>query len=168
MRAGQLRYRVGIQTVTHTRDAIGGVTEAWATVANRWANIEPVSAREFIQAGLTQSDMTHKVTLRNYDGLIGAQRVLWGTRVFHIVAVLDGLAETVLLCKEFVAQIPAEQKSSSSALSSSSSGRSSSSSGRSSSSSSLNSSSSSLLSSSSSALSSSSSSLASSSSSSSL
>ena len=70
MRAGQLRHRVVIKKPAHARDAAGGYTETFQTVATLWARVEPVSAREQMTHEQLQQGITHRVTLRGFKGTV--------------------------------------------------------------------------------------------------
>lgn len=89
MRAGQLRHRVTIQRATVTRDSHGQETRAFAKLASRWANIQPIRAREIVDGGATEQDVTHKVTLRHFPGLLPTDRFLHGGRTFAIQSVIN-------------------------------------------------------------------------------
>lgn len=84
MRAGRLRRRVTIQSRTLTRDDRGGATPTYATAATVWASVEPVTGREVWQAQQAQSNVTHVVTIRHYDGLTVRHRLLFRGRTLNI------------------------------------------------------------------------------------
>ncbi|HUU35193.1 MAG TPA: phage head closure protein [Vicinamibacterales bacterium] len=77
MRAGRLRQRVEIQQRIETRDEMGGVSEAWETVAMRWASIEPLQGRELMEAQQIASRVTMQVRMRYYEGLSPKHRLIW-------------------------------------------------------------------------------------------
>jgi len=85
--AGRLRHRVQIEADTPTRASDGGDVEAWSTVATVWAGIEPLSGREYFTAQQTQSQVTHKITVRYFRGLTAAHRIKYGSRTFQIEGV---------------------------------------------------------------------------------
>jgi SPP1 family predicted phage head-tail adaptor len=91
IRAGRLRHRVTIERTVETVNAVGGVTRSWTAIARRYAGIEPVSGREFVNADQTNSTVTHRIMLRA-DGqltLTPKDRIVFGTRVFGIESVMD-------------------------------------------------------------------------------
>ena len=67
----------------------GGITSAWATAATRWAGISPLKVEERFKGDRTGAVATHKVTMRWYDGLTETMRLLFGTRAFNIVEILN-------------------------------------------------------------------------------
>lgn len=100
---GKLRHRLAVQTASETRDAWGGVTESWSTDATRWASIEPLRGRELLTAQQVNSDITTRIRMRHYSGLNTSQRMTEGSRVFHIIEIInpnnrDELAE--VMCRE--------------------------------------------------------------------
>lgn len=86
--AGKLRHRVLIQQQVTTRDGDGVEQTAWVDVATVWASVEPLSAREFIQSGQTQSAVTTRITMRQRDGLLPSMRLIHRGEVFNIAGLL--------------------------------------------------------------------------------
>ena len=105
--AGDLRHRVQIQFATETRDAMGGVTRTWATVATRWAQIRPLSGNERVTAMQVSELVTHRVILRYYSGLTTSHRVLLGSRVLNLVNILNILEMEKLQVCIAVEEVPA-------------------------------------------------------------
>ena len=51
VQAGNLRHKVALQSQQETRDSTTGeVLVTWQTVANVWAQIVPLSGKEFLAA----------------------------------------------------------------------------------------------------------------------
>ena len=69
MRSGPLRDRVTIYEQRNTRDAGGASLPEFVPVATVWARIDPLSGRERILAGGAGGMMSHRVTLRYFQGL---------------------------------------------------------------------------------------------------
>ena len=88
MQAGRLRHRVAIERPVSTRDDFGGVIESWQTVATVWAEIHPLSGREFLAAQSTQSGVTTRITIRHLPGVTAAMRVNHDGALYNIRAVL--------------------------------------------------------------------------------
>lgn len=109
MRAGTLRHRVTLQTVTETRDADGGVSESWTDTATLWAAVEPLRGREYFSAKALQAEVTTRIRLRYRAGVVPKQRVTWldgsTTHTYDILEVIEPdtrRRELVLMCKELV------------------------------------------------------------------
>lgn len=101
---GKLRERVTIERATESRNALGETVLTWATFSERWASVEGVSAREFLQAGQQQVDMSHRVRMRYMDGLAQNMRFVWRGRKLEIVSLLEhgNRSEHEALCQEQV------------------------------------------------------------------
>lgn len=95
--AGELRHRIEIQTSTVTQDSVGQPVYSWSTVATVWAAIRPMSGQELINAQAVHSQSTHRVIVRNYEGLNERFRFVYGSRIFNIVATLDMLEKNKLI-----------------------------------------------------------------------
>ena len=85
----RLRHRVTIEQVTETRDADGGVVTAWAALHSAVpAEIVPVSGREFVAAQAAQAGVTARMTIRYVSGITPKMRVVHGSDIYNIEAVL--------------------------------------------------------------------------------
>lgn len=105
MDIGRMRFRVTIEKLAGTVDTDGQENSTWATHGERWAEIEPLSGREFFAARQVQSDTTHRVTIRYLAGITPKMRITYGSRHFDIEGVADigeRNHELRLLCKEVV------------------------------------------------------------------
>jgi len=103
MNPGELKHRVTIQERSVTRDTDGGESESWVDFATVWAAVEPLQGREFFAAQQTNSEVTGKVRLRYLAGVKPTMRVLFGARVFDILAAVcpaEDQRETVLMVRE--------------------------------------------------------------------
>lgn len=88
--AGRLRHRVRIDRRVQTRDAFGGVVVTWAPLTGTaatstvWAEIVPLSVREFIVSAAQESQLTTRITIRARAGLDATLRLV------HLVNGVDG------------------------------------------------------------------------------
>lgn len=90
MRAGELRRRVTIQQRVTTQDTFGGQSQTWADFAAHVpAAIEPLSGRELMTAQSTQSEVSHRITIRYLPGVTAAMRIVYQGRYFNISAVMN-------------------------------------------------------------------------------
>lgn len=89
MQAGKLDKRVTLQQLNRTADGAGGWEEVWANVATVWARVSPLRGGERYEAQRVQANLSHKVTIRHRAGTTPAMRILYGTRVLQITAVID-------------------------------------------------------------------------------
>lgn len=86
--AGTLRHRVLIQQQATIRDDDGVSQTTWGDVAEVWASVEPLSAREFIQSGQTQAAITARITIRYRADLQASMRILHRGQVYNIAGLL--------------------------------------------------------------------------------
>ena len=94
MRAGRLRYRVTIQTLTVSQNGYGEPAETWTNTATVWGEVTPLIAqtRETFAAASEQrvARQTLNVRLRYRAGIEpGQNRVLWDDQVLEVEAVMD-------------------------------------------------------------------------------
>lgn len=92
--ASTLRHRLSLQDEVMAPDGAGGYSKSWQTVAELWAEIEPVTGadsrisslagKETVLGGQLQSEVTHRIYLRYRAGVTPAQRLLFDNRAFNI------------------------------------------------------------------------------------
>ena len=103
MRIGDLRHRVELHSFTSVADGMGGTTDSWTLVDKVRAAIWPVSAKEQMRADAPTMTITHRVRIRYYADLTPAWRIMFGTRYFSIVSLININEKNEvldLLCKE--------------------------------------------------------------------
>lgn len=89
MQAGKLRHQVTIQEpVTVQNPDIGAVNKTWRDVAIVWAEVYPLSAREFIAAQASQGEITTRITIRFRTGITRKHRILFRGAIYNIEGVL--------------------------------------------------------------------------------
>ncbi len=110
--AGELRHLISIQShggegTYDTYGQISASTTNWTTDQNLRAKVEPLQGQEAVLAQQTYPKATHRVTTEYYSALnsTGAtrKRILFGSRVLHIGAILNEEEESwhlELLCGE--------------------------------------------------------------------
>ena len=105
LKSGTLRHRVTLQRKEQTQNPqTGALITTWATVANVWAAVEPLSAREFVAAQAVQSNVSVRITVRHRPGITAAMRILHDGKVYGITGVLadkdSGREYLTLPCEE--------------------------------------------------------------------
>lgn len=90
IQAGRLRHRVSIQRRQETQDPeTGEITHSWVDVwSSVPAEIVPLSAREFIAAQSTQSEVVARMTIRYRDGLNAKMRIVHKGTPYNIAGIL--------------------------------------------------------------------------------
>ena len=107
MKAGKLRKRIEVHGYTEAQDSYGEPIRTWAKVTDgdRWAQIEPLTGRELLQAQQIGGEVTHRVRMRYFASVTTKTKLKVGTRYLEVVSVLNPNelgAEMELLCKEAV------------------------------------------------------------------
>ena len=88
IRAGQLRHRVTLQRPAAVTSPYGQVTTTWADIAEVWADFNPLSVREFIGQGTTQSQVSARVVIRYREDVNAAWRLVHRGKTYNIAGVL--------------------------------------------------------------------------------
>jgi SPP1 family predicted phage head-tail adaptor len=88
MRAGTLNRRVTLQQQSTTSDAYGQRLLEWSDVATVWANIRTINGKEYATSGQEVSGVTTSIRIRYRSGINAGMRVLYGTTIYNIKAVL--------------------------------------------------------------------------------
>jgi len=105
IRAGELRHRVTIQQKSVTRNTFGEEIVTWQDVATVWAAIEPLRGREFFESQQVNAEVTTRIRIRYRPGITPTMRVVYGSRIFDIQAVInveERNRELHLMCREEV------------------------------------------------------------------
>lgn len=105
MEIGKLRHRLDLQTFTETRDSHGGVTRDFSTFATVWGSVDPLSGKELLDGMQMESQVTHRVRIRQRTDIKPKDRLLHRTRLFEILSILDireKTEEQILMCTEVI------------------------------------------------------------------
>ena len=86
---GDLRHRLALQSALETPDGGGGVTRAWAFVAEVWGAVHPLGGDESVEADGLKGRVSHEIWIRFRSGVTPEMRFALGARVFEIRAVMD-------------------------------------------------------------------------------
>ena len=91
MRIGELKQRITLQRRSITQSSSGEPTETWTDLGTRWANVTPLSAKEYQLAQQTNADITHKVTIRYTNNFTPTttDRFIYNGRTFHIDSIIN-------------------------------------------------------------------------------
>ncbi len=88
MKPGRMRYRIVLEENAGSQDEYGNVTDEWIDVCTVWADIVPVSGREYLAAEQNMSETQFKIYIRYRDGVNAKMRVREGTHVYELLSVL--------------------------------------------------------------------------------
>lgn len=104
MKAEKMRHRITFQQQPGEKSSLGSYEEEWKDVATVWAQISPVSGREYF-GQVRETAVSHKIYCRYRAGITPRMRIKFGNRVFRIISVLnwdernEGLT---IMCEELV------------------------------------------------------------------
>ncbi|WP_058911878.1 phage head closure protein [Entomohabitans teleogrylli] len=107
MKAGRLRHRVMLQRSEKHQDTLtGAIIDSWVDVAKLWAEIYPLSGKEFVSARAVQSEITARITIRYRADVTSKHRFIYRGKIYNISGVLpdpvSGLEYMTLPCSEGV------------------------------------------------------------------
>lgn len=96
-----LNHRINIEQRSSTTDALGQPLETWTLVAAVWADVRHLSGTAALKAGADTSLVQASIRIRQRSGLNAGLRVVHGSDVYDIRAVLpDGKNEYIdLVCQ---------------------------------------------------------------------
>lgn len=105
--SGSLRHKVQLQQPVIVQDPDTGEMETtWETVGEPWAEIVPMSAREFVAAAAEQSEVRGRIVIRYRQGVDATMRVVHRGKWYAIHGVLEdkvsGLEYLTLMVAEGV------------------------------------------------------------------
>lgn len=91
LRAGRLNKRVKLQSPGESRDEIGQPipgASGWVDIADVWADIKYLNGTETLKSDAPVSVARASIRIRRRAGLVANMRVLHGSTVFDVRAVL--------------------------------------------------------------------------------
>lgn len=86
--AGKLNHRVRLESLQTSQDVSGDTVETWTHEGDVWANVSPVSGKEFIASAATQSKIVARITVRYRADIQATWRILFRGRYYNIEGVL--------------------------------------------------------------------------------
>ena len=92
MGAGQYKHRIVIQAPSTSVDAFGATVGGFVEYARVWANIRHVSGIESIKGDSIASNVKASIRIRYRPDIKASMRVVFGSDVYEIMAVLPDLA----------------------------------------------------------------------------
>ena len=101
-----MRYRVKVERSTNTRDAGGGIAQAFSPTTIIYANIKPTGANSSYRQGMVQEKVTHEVTLRYMSNIDTNSIIVFGNRKLNVRGIINVDERDrflKLLCEEGVA-----------------------------------------------------------------
>lgn len=105
MDIGRLRHRITFQKLLESKNEYGEVTNQWEDYKTVWAEIKPVSGKQFFEAKQINSEISHNVYIRYRLDLSPNMRILYKGRVFDILYIMNVNEDNSLMqiyCKELL------------------------------------------------------------------
>ncbi len=92
--AGMLNRRIKVQRPSTVKDSLGAPCRTWLDVATVWADIQPLSGKEAVNANRISAELTHQITVRfqpvfDNPQQVAQMRVLYKSRIFNIHSALN-------------------------------------------------------------------------------
>lgn len=98
---GAMRVRVRLESPTRTADAMGGAALGWSSQGDVWASLRAQSAGRAAAYDAAASVASYSAMINRRSDVRAGWRLVWGARVFRIVAVRDeGAPRIELICEE--------------------------------------------------------------------
>lgn len=90
MQAGKLRHRITLQRNVPRQDPRSGeMVSQWRDVDSVWAEVVPLSAREFVAARAAQSEVVARITIRYRADVTPAMRIIYRGGIYVVDGVLS-------------------------------------------------------------------------------
>ena len=76
MKLGKMRYRIKFLKYTATTDTDGFVSREWNEYCTVWADVTPISAKEYFSLDTETAEVTYKIYLRYRPDIDTTMRVV--------------------------------------------------------------------------------------------
>lgn len=99
-----MRHRITFQIQPPDKDSLGGYGDDWKDVFTVWAQISPVSGREYFSQ-IRETAVSHKIYCRYREGISPKMRIRYKNRTFRIISVLNWEENNkglTIMCEEIV------------------------------------------------------------------
>jgi len=102
MRAGRLRHRLQLQSLTEAADAFGQEIRSYSTYATVWGEVKPLREKEIEAAKQIFSEAEVKITIRYNSDVSETDRIVFDGKTYEIGGVIDPYErnrDIELMCK---------------------------------------------------------------------
>ena len=89
IKIGDFRHRITFQESVKVPDGYKGFTITWQDVVVVWAQVDPLSGREYFYAHQIKDEISHRVRIRYRTDVNEEMRILHGERSFKIESMID-------------------------------------------------------------------------------
>lgn len=110
--SGKLNHKVALQAlIDGTQDPVTGeIPRTWVTIANPWAEIVPMSVRDFLAAQSEQSEVRGRMVIRYRANIDATMRIVYRGMSYDILGIqndpVSGLEYMTLLTSAGVRVAP--------------------------------------------------------------
>lgn len=105
MDIGKLKHKITFQQVSNLKNEYGEQEKEWLDVKTVWAEIKPISGKQFFTAKQINSEISHNIYIRYRAGLSPDMRIKFKERTFEILYIMNVNEANTLMqiyCKELV------------------------------------------------------------------
>lgn len=96
MKLGKMRYRIKFLKYTATTDTDGFVSREWNEYCTVWADVTPISAKEYFSLDTETAEVTYKIYVRYRPDIDTTMRVVWNNKTYLIVSVLGDVRNNIM------------------------------------------------------------------------
>ena len=89
IKIGDFRHRITFQEPIKTPDGYKGFTITWQDGVVVWAQVDPLSGREYFYAHQIKNEVSHRIRIRYRTDVTVEMRILYGTRIFKVESIID-------------------------------------------------------------------------------
>lgn len=104
MNIGKMRQRITFERPVEEKDILGGFKGEWVPVATVWAQISPISGKEYFSQ-MREITVSHRIYCRYRRGITPRMQIKFKERTFRIISVInweernEGLT---IMCEEVI------------------------------------------------------------------
>lgn len=105
MDIGSLKHRITFQKLEQTKNEFGEMLGQWSDFKTVWADVRPVSGRQFFAAKQINNEISHNIYIRYNSELLPNMRIKYKERTFDILYLMNVNEENKLMqiyCKEII------------------------------------------------------------------
>ena len=88
MKIADMRHRITFQKLLDKQDEYGESNE-WEDVKIVWADVRPLSGKQFFQAKQINAEISHSIFIRYQDGIKTNMRIKFKDRYFEILYIIN-------------------------------------------------------------------------------
>ena len=97
MRSGNLKRKIDFIAAIETKNDFGEIEKTFEIFKSAYAEILPLSAKEFLSSKQMNAEVTHKINLRYLSGILPTMIIVYSARRFKIESILNMREENEIL-----------------------------------------------------------------------